>query len=102
VRAAVTGILVTAREHQASAVVIEDLDFADARHHGRERTGRRPARGRRGRVFRHQIAGIPTAGFRDRLTGMAANPGTLRDPPEDRDPNQETRHPHGPTAATRH
>jgi IS605 OrfB family transposase len=74
-RAAVTGILVTAAEHRASAVVIEDLDFADARHHGRERTGSRPAHGRRGRVFRHQVAGIPTAQFRDRLTGMAASTG---------------------------
>ena len=170
-RAAITRILSTAREHRASAVVIENLDFADARHQGREHAGRRPAHGRRGRAFRHQVAGIPTARFRDRLTGMAArtgiaviavdpaytsrwgaqhwlapmrqhhpeltghhaaalvigrrglglrarrrasgnlpapedaarfNPGTLRDPPEDRDPNQETRHPDGPTAATRH
>jgi IS605 OrfB family transposase len=74
-RAAITGILVTAAEHRASAVVIEDLDFADARHHGLERTGSRPAHGRRGRVFRHQVAGIPTAQFRDRLTGMAASTG---------------------------
>jgi hypothetical protein len=55
--------------------VIENLDFADARQQGRERTGRRPARGRRGRVFRHQVGGLPTARFRDRLTGMAASTG---------------------------
>ncbi|HEX2743299.1 MAG TPA: hypothetical protein VHN16_02715 [Streptosporangiaceae bacterium] len=67
-RAAITTILATAREHRASAVVIENLDFADAR-----------ARG-----------------------CGTVNPGTLRDPPEDRDRNQETRHPDGPTAATRH
>ncbi len=74
-RAAITTILATAREHRASAVVIEDLDFADARYHGRERTGGRPSRGRRGRAFRHQVAGIPTARFRDRLTHMACNTG---------------------------
>jgi IS605 OrfB family transposase len=74
-RAAITSILAVAREHHAGAVVIENLDFADARGQGRERTGRRPARGRRGRAFRHQVAGIPTARFRDRLTHMAHNTG---------------------------
>ena len=74
-RAAITSILTTAREHRASAVVIENLDFGDARHHGRERTGNRPSRGRRGRAFRHQVAGIPTARLRDRLTHMARNTG---------------------------
>ena len=74
-RAAITSILATAREHRASAVVIENLDFADARRQGRERTGNRPSRGRRGRAFRHQVAGIPTARFRDRLTCMASNTG---------------------------
>ncbi len=74
-RAAITSILTTAREHQASAVVIENLDFRDARRQGRERAGNRPSRGRRGRVFRHQVAGIPTARFRDRITHMARNTG---------------------------
>jgi len=74
-RAAITRILTTAREHRASAVVIENLDFADARHQGRERAGNRPSHGRRGRAFRHQVAGIPTARFRDRLTCMAYNTG---------------------------
>ena len=74
-RAAITSILATAREHRASAVVIENLDFDDARRHGRERAGSRPSRGRRGRAFRHQVAGIPTARFRDRLTHMACNTG---------------------------
>jgi hypothetical protein len=72
-RAAITSILATACERRASAVVIENLDFAGARREGRERTGNRPSRGRRGRAFRHQVAGIPTARFRDRLTCMAAN-----------------------------
>ena len=74
-RAAITSILTTACEHRASAVVIENLDFRDARDQGRERTGSRPSRGRRGRAFRHQVAGIPTARFRDRLTHMARNAG---------------------------
>jgi hypothetical protein len=74
-RAAITSILTTAREHRASAVMIENLDFDDARRTGRERAGSRPSRGRRGRAFRHQVAGIPTARFRDRLTHMAANTG---------------------------
>ena len=74
-RAAITRILATAREHRASAVVIENLDFAGARDQGRERAGNRPCRGRRGRAFRRQVAGLPTARFRDRLTGMASNAG---------------------------
>jgi IS605 OrfB family transposase len=74
-RAAITTILATARQHRASTVVIENLDFADARQQGRERTGSRPARGRRGRAFRHQVAGIPTARLRDRLTSMACTAG---------------------------
>jgi IS605 OrfB family transposase len=74
-RAAITSILTTAREHQARAVVIENLDFGDARRQGRERTGNRPSQGRRGRAYRHQIAGIPTARFRDRLTHMAGHTG---------------------------
>jgi hypothetical protein len=72
-RAAITTILATAHQHRARAVVIEDLNFAGARCQGRERAGNRPCRGRRGRAFRHQVAGIPTARFRDRLTGMAAS-----------------------------
>ena len=72
-RAAISTILATARQHRASAVVIENLNFAGARQLGRERTGNRPSRGRRGRAFRHRVAGIPTARFRDRLTHMAAS-----------------------------
>src|SRR6185437_2104740 len=59
----------------ARAVVIEDLDFAEARCEGREKTGNRPSRGRRGRGFRRLLAGIPTARFRDRLVQMTANAG---------------------------
>jgi hypothetical protein len=74
-RAAVSTVIAAARQHGARAVVIEDLDFAAARAEGRERTGRRPSRGRRGRGFRRMVAGIPTGKFRDRLTQMTANKG---------------------------
>jgi hypothetical protein len=73
VRAAVSALIATAREHGARAVVIEDLNFAEARSEGREKTGNRPSRGRRGRGFRRLVAGIPTARFRDRLAQMTAN-----------------------------
>jgi IS605 OrfB family transposase len=75
VRAAVSRLIAAAREHGARAIVIEDLDFAHAREQGREETGSRPARGRRGRGFRRLVAGIPTGRFRDRLVQMTANAG---------------------------
>ncbi|UQX12064.1 hypothetical protein [Candidatus Mycobacterium methanotrophicum] len=74
-RAAITGLLTHAHAVGAKAIVIENLDFVDARTQGREKTGNRPSRGRKGRRFRRQIAGIPTAKFRDRLTQMASNTG---------------------------
>jgi IS605 OrfB family transposase len=64
-RAVISHILQIAATHDAKAVVIENLDFAD----------NRPARGRRGRRYRAMIAGIPTAQLRDRLTQMAYNTG---------------------------
>ena len=75
VRAAVSALIATVRDHGARAVVIEDLDFTQARCEGREKTGNRPSRGRRGRGFRRLVAGIPTARFRDRLVQMTANAG---------------------------
>jgi IS605 OrfB family transposase len=75
VRAAVSRLIAVARQAGARAVVIEDLDFARAREQGREETGNRPSRGRRGRGFRRLLAGIPTARFRDRLVQMTANAG---------------------------
>jgi IS605 OrfB family transposase len=74
-RAAITTLIATARDAGARAVVIENLDFAEARTEGRERTGNRPSRGKRGRGFRRIIAGIPTARLRDRLVQMTANAG---------------------------
>ncbi|WP_343708906.1 hypothetical protein [Mycobacterium sp.] len=52
-------------------VVVENLDFADARATGRDTLGR----GKRGKRLRRTIAGIPTRRFRDRLIGMAARRG---------------------------
>ncbi len=74
-RAALSQSLHLADARQCGAVVIENLDFDAARTQGRERSRRRPARGKRGRVFRHLVAGIPTARFRDRLVQMATNTG---------------------------
>jgi hypothetical protein len=74
-RAAISGLIAAARRHGAQAIVIEDLDFAAARAEGRERTGNRPARGRRGRGFRRAVSSIPTGKFRDRLVQMTANAG---------------------------
>jgi hypothetical protein len=74
-RAAISSLIATARQHGARAVIIEDLDFAEARAEGRERNVSRPSRGRRGRGFRRAVSGIPTARFRDRLVQMAGNAG---------------------------
>ncbi|MGV0071161.1 hypothetical protein ACRU44_25870 [Mycobacterium colombiense] len=71
VRAAITTLLNLADAHQCAAVVMENLDFADARATGRESLGR----GRRGKRLRRTVAGIPTRRFRDRLTAMAARRG---------------------------
>ncbi|MGH3258363.1 MAG: IS200/IS605 family accessory protein TnpB-related protein, partial [Streptosporangiaceae bacterium] len=74
-RAAISSLIATARACGARAIVIEDLDFAQARAEGRERAGSRPSRGRRGRAFRRAVAGIPTGKLRDRLVQMADNAG---------------------------
>lgn len=68
VRAAITALLDHAQVTNCSAVVIENLDFSDARTTGRETMGR----GKRGKRFRRTVAGMPTARFRTRLTSMAA------------------------------
>ena len=70
-REAVSQLIHLAQLHDCAALVIEDLDFADARATGREKLGR----GRRGKSFRRLVAGIPTAKFRDRLAGMAHHAG---------------------------
>ncbi|HEY3036317.1 MAG TPA: transposase, partial [Streptosporangiaceae bacterium] len=74
-RSAISELLRLAKRHGGQAVVVEDVDFADARDQGRERSGRRPQRGGRGRAFRRQVAAIPTGRFRHRLVEMATNTG---------------------------
>jgi hypothetical protein len=58
-RAAISSLTRLARQRGCRAVVIEDLDFTDAREQGREHHGRRPSAGRRGRGFRRLVAGNP-------------------------------------------
>jgi hypothetical protein len=74
-RAAISALIAAAKARGARAIIIEDLDFAEARAEGRERVGNRPSRGRRGRNFRRAVAGIPTGKLRDRVVQMAANAG---------------------------
>lgn len=74
-RAAISGLLAIARAEGARAVVIENLDFAQARAEGREQSRKRPSRGRRGRAFRRTVSAIPTGRFRDRLVQMTHNAG---------------------------
>jgi hypothetical protein len=73
IRNAISQVLAIANAHLAGAVVIENLDFVAQRVEGREHTGNRPSRGKRGRSFRRHISGLPTAKLRDRLTQMAYN-----------------------------
>ena len=74
-RAAISALIATAKARGARAIVIEDLNFAEAHAEGRERTGSRPSHGRRGRDFRRAVSGIPTGKLRGRLVQMAANAG---------------------------
>ena len=74
-RQAVSLLVHGAKANTRRAIVVEDLDFTYARELGRERSGRRPSRGRRGRSFRRLVSGTPTAKFGDRLVQMAANAG---------------------------
>jgi hypothetical protein len=76
-RQAISDLLGIATADGCRAIVIEDLDFAEAREVGRERAGNRPSRGKRGRGFRRLVAGIPTATFRQLLVQMATNAGLV-------------------------
>jgi hypothetical protein len=71
VRAAIAGLVDHAGRQNCSAIVVENLDFADTRALGRETLGR----GRRGKRLRRTIAGIPSRRFGTRLSGMAARRG---------------------------
>jgi IS605 OrfB family transposase len=74
-RNAISSLIAAARQHGARAIVIEDLDFTQARNEGREHHGNRPSRGKQGRAFRRMVSGIPTGKLRDRLVQMTANAG---------------------------
>jgi hypothetical protein len=71
VRAAITRLLDLAHRQGCAAVVVENLDFADARALGRETSGR----GLRGKRLRRTVAGIPNRRFRARPVAMAARRG---------------------------
>ena len=71
VRAAITALLDHAEQRGCGAIVVENLDFADARATGRDTLGR----GARGKRLRRTVAAIPTAKFRTRLTAMAVRRG---------------------------
>jgi IS605 OrfB family transposase len=65
-RAAITTVLEHAKVTGATAVAVEDLDFAEDK--TREKFGRRKA-------FRHTIHEFPTTQFKDRVVAMAATQG---------------------------
>ena len=71
VRHAISTLLRLAATLGVTAIVVEDLNFADARATGRETMGR----GRKGKRFRRSVSGIPTAVFRDRLAAMCHRAG---------------------------
>ncbi|MFJ7268607.1 hypothetical protein ACIQV3_18510 [Streptomyces sp. NPDC099050] len=72
-RAAISELIRLAHQHGCAGLAIENLGFADARATGRETMGR----GKRGKAFRRTVAGLPTARFRDRLSGMAYHVGLI-------------------------
>ena len=75
-RAAVSGLIATARQHGARAIVVEDLDFTEARAEGRERHGSRPVPREAGpRRSAARSPASPTGKFRGRLVQMTANAG---------------------------
>jgi IS605 OrfB family transposase len=71
VRHAITRLIHSTLQHGIDAIAVEDLDFADVRTTGRETMGR----GSRGNRFRKTVACIPTAVFRNRLSGQAHRAG---------------------------
>jgi len=68
IRHAITRLIRYSLRHGTGTIAVEDLNFADARQSGRETMGR----GQRGKRFRRTVAGIPTAVFRNRLTGQSS------------------------------
>jgi hypothetical protein len=76
-RAAISELIDVAQANACSAIAVENLDFVESREDGREQSGRRPSRGKRGKAFRRLVAGLPTAKFRERLVQMATNQGLV-------------------------
>ncbi|MCX5124279.1 hypothetical protein OG898_13725 [Streptomyces sp. NBC_00193] len=72
-RAAISELIHLAHQYGCAGLAIENLGFIDARATGRETMGR----GKRGKSFRRTVAGLPTAKFRDRLSGMAHHAGLV-------------------------
>lgn len=68
-RQAISEIIRLAKAEGCAAMVVEDLDFADARKRGKEDRNR----GRWGKRNRNTTLTIPTAKARERLSAMAAN-----------------------------
>ena len=75
IREAVSRLLHIAMAAGCAAIAIENLNFTDARHAGREHANRRPSRGAAGRRYRRLAVEIPTGRFRKRLVDMAASTG---------------------------
>lgn len=65
-RASVTAVLEHAKKTAATAIAVEDLDFAESK--TREKFDRR-------KQFRHTISGFPTTQFKDRIVAIAATQG---------------------------
>ena len=68
-RQAISEIIRLAKAEGCAAIVVEDLDFADARTRGKEDRNR----GRWGKRNRNATLAIPTAKARERLSAMSAN-----------------------------
>jgi len=71
VRHAITRLIHYTLVHGIDTIVVEDLNFTDARQQGRETMGR----GQRGKRFRRTVSRIPTAVFRNRLTAQVSRHG---------------------------
>jgi hypothetical protein len=71
VRHAITRLIHYTQRNGIDTLAVEDLNFADARTVGRETMGR----GSRGKRFRKTVTGIPTAVFRNRLSGQTHRQG---------------------------
>ena len=74
-RAAITTLIAAAKTRGARAIVIENLNFGEARAEGRERQPMARGAHAAATAFRRLVSGIPTGRFRDRLTQMACNAG---------------------------